>query len=81
VLTYTAVIANSGQGVATEVVFSDQIPAHTTYVTNSVRVNGNARTDAADGDNVLVSNNNIVVDLGTLGAGGTQTITFSVTIQ
>lgn len=81
VLTYTAVVSNSGQGIAANLVFSDPIPARTTYVPNSVTVNGNARTDAADGDNVVVSNQNVVVTIGMLGPGGSYTIQFSMSID
>ena len=81
VLTYTVVVTNNGQGVATDVIVTDPIPTNTTYVANSVTVGGVARTDATDGDNVLVQNNEVVVSIGTLGPGGTRTIAFSATIN
>ena len=81
VLTYTAIIANGGQGSATSVVFSDAIPTNTTYVPNSTLVDGVPKTDLEDGDNVELANNTVIVDLGTVGPEGSHTIRFSVTID
>ena len=81
VLTYTAIIANGGQGSATSVVFSDAIPTNTTYVPNSTLVDGVPKTDLDDGDNVELANNTVIVDLGTVGPDGSHTIRFSVTID
>ena len=81
VLTYTAIVANGGQGSATSVFFSDAIPTNTTYVPNSTLVDGVPKTDIEDGDNVELSNRTVVVDLGTIGPEGSHTIRFSVTID
>jgi uncharacterized repeat protein (TIGR01451 family) len=81
VLTYTAVVANGGQGSATSVLFSDAIPTSTTYVPNSTLVDGVPKTDLDDGDNVEFSNRTIIVDLGTIGPEGSHTIRFSVSID
>lgn len=81
VLTYTAIVANGGQGSATSVVFSDPVPTNTTYVPNSTLVDGVPKTDVGDGDNVELANGTVIVDLGTIGPEGSHTIRFSVTID
>ena len=81
VLTYVSTVSNVGHGTATTLVLQDHIPINTTYVPNSVTVDGHDHTDAADGDNVVVTNGNVVVNVGTLGPGGSHTIRFSVTIN
>lgn len=80
VLTYTLVITNNGNGTATTLVLSDPIPANTAYVPGSIRVDGGVRTDAIDGDTAEFVSNAVVVRLPSLGPGGTQTVTFQVTI-
>ena len=81
VLTYTVVITNNGQGTAKEIVFRDPVPANTTYLPNSITVDGGTRTDAQDGDNAFVANREVVVNLGTMGPAGSHVIVFSVTID
>ena len=81
VLTYTTVVTNSGDGTATDVTFSDKIPTYTTYVPGSITVNGSNRTDAQDGDNGFMANQEVIVKIGNLGPGGSHTITFRVTIN
>ena len=44
-LTYTIVITNTGAAVATGVTLADGIPAGTTYIPNSTKLNGKAVTD------------------------------------
>jgi uncharacterized repeat protein (TIGR01451 family) len=51
VVTYRITLIVTGSGVAREVLFTDAIPANTTWVPGSMRVDGAARSDAADGDN------------------------------
>lgn len=82
-LTYTAVIVSTGDAPAQNVVFNDPVPANTTYVPNTITLNGSPVTDIypdADGgfDNI---NNRIVVNIGTLNPGVTATITFRVLID
>ena len=50
-VTYRITLTVSGSGTAQAVQFSDAIPTNTTWVAGSLRVDGAARTDAADGDN------------------------------
>ncbi len=82
-LTYTAVIISTGDAPAENVVFNDPVPSNTTYVPDTITLNGSPVSDAypdLDGgfDNV---NNRIVVNIGTLNPGVTVTITFRVLID
>lgn len=47
---YTLTVTATGSGTASNVVVSDPIPAGTTYTAGSLRLDGNALTDAADAD-------------------------------
>jgi uncharacterized repeat protein (TIGR01451 family) len=47
----TVTVTSAAAAVAQNLAITDNIPAHTTYVAGSIRVNGTARTDAADADN------------------------------
>jgi uncharacterized repeat protein (TIGR01451 family) len=49
---YTINYTNIGTGIATNVVVTDTIPPHTGYVPQSVMLNGAAKTDQTDGDEV-----------------------------
>jgi len=85
-INYSIAVSASGSGTATNVVFTDNIPANTTYVPGSLALNAVAVTDAAglpdDGDFSATPTPRVRVPLGTLdAAAGTKTITFSVTIN
>lgn len=82
-LTYTAVIVNTGDAPAINVIFNDSVPDNTTYVPNTITFNGSPVSDTypdSDGgfDNV---NNRIIVNIGNLNPGVTATITFRVLID
>jgi len=47
----TVTVASAAAAVAQNLGITDNIPASTTYVAGSIRINGAARTDAADADN------------------------------
>lgn len=81
VLTYTTTYTNSGSGPATVVVLVDQIPANTTYVPGSIKVDGVAVTDADDGDFAKFEAGSVVVSFPTLGALTSGTFSFQVTIN
>jgi uncharacterized repeat protein (TIGR01451 family) len=84
VLTYTLVIRNIGDGWATNIVLSDAIPANTTYVTESITLNGGAQSDALGDDYAdynLTSAGKVTVKPPTMQAGDFCTITFQVTIK
>jgi uncharacterized repeat protein (TIGR01451 family) len=89
VLTYTITITNTGAGTATNVTAIDPLPAYTTYVANSTRLNG--ITVAGDGSTLpliaglLVDNNSgraaAAAASGNLPSGGVATIVFQVTVK
>lgn len=78
---YTITYKNNGDASATSVVIRDTVPSAVTYVVNSVKVNGSAKTDAADSDSVTVSAGAITISLGTVAAGAQGTITFDATVK
>ncbi len=79
VLQYAITVTNSGAIPATGVVLTDAIPANTTYVANSVRMNGMAVADPGPGVSPLT--NGMGVSGGTLAAGGTGIVTFKVQVN
>ncbi|SCC13141.1 Uncharacterized protein BTT61001_01569 [Bacillus thuringiensis] len=70
-ITYTVLIQNGGNTNATNVNFSDSIPAGTTFVENSFTVNGSTIPGA---------NPNNGVNIGTVNAGSSLTATFQVIV-
>jgi uncharacterized repeat protein (TIGR01451 family) len=83
-ITYQVVVTATGTGTAIGVAFTDPIPASTTYVAGSLRLNGTALTDAGDADagSFILGPARVAVALGDLtSAAGPQTIDFRVTID
>ena len=84
-ITYTIVVSATGTGSASNAVFNDDIPANTTYVPGTLRLNSIALTDGADADAGVYESApaaRVSVALGGLTqAGGSQTIEFAVTIN
>ena len=84
-INYTIIVSATGTGSASASVFSDNIPANTTYVPGTLRLNSAVLSDAADadaGDFSTLPNARVRVQLGTLTqASGSQTIQFAVTIN
>jgi uncharacterized repeat protein (TIGR01451 family) len=83
-ITYQVVVTATGTGTALGATFRDPIPASTTYVAGSLRLNGAPLTDAADGDTGSFASGpaRVAVSLGDLtNATGPQTIDFRVTIN
>jgi uncharacterized repeat protein (TIGR01451 family) len=80
-LRYTLQYHNTGTGASAQAVISDPIPANTAYTANSVVLNGAAKTDVADADEVTVSGGTVTVTLASVTAGFNGTITFDVVIQ
>jgi large repetitive protein len=90
-LQYTITLTNSGATPATAVVLTDAIPANTTYVANSVRMNGVAVTDPSPGVSPLTGGMGVVSsglappsppsNGGTLATGGTSVVTFKVQVS
>jgi uncharacterized repeat protein (TIGR01451 family) len=84
-VTYTFVVGATGTGSAANSVFGNDIPAYTTYVPGTLRLDGVALSDAADADAgsfLTTPNARVSVQLGTLTlASGSHTIRFAVTIN
>jgi uncharacterized repeat protein (TIGR01451 family) len=81
IVTYTINYQNAGDGSAANTVVNASAPANTTYVPNSVKINDVTKTDADDGDEVTVSGSSITVNLSTVSASASGTITYSVRIN
>ncbi|PFF36914.1 hypothetical protein CN327_02455 [Bacillus cereus] len=71
VLTYTVNVTNNGNVTANNVIFVDSIPAGTTFVTNSVTVNGVARPGANPASSI---------NLGSINASQTTVVRFQVRV-
>ena len=84
-ITYSIVVSVTGSGSADSAVFTDNIPANTTYVPGSLQLNAAALTDGADadaGEYSAAAPAQVRVALGTLTtASGPQTVTFAVIIN
>ena len=83
-ITYQIVVTAAGSGVALGAALSDPIPASTTYVAGSLRLNGATLTDSVDSDagSFTLGPARVAVSLGDLStAAGPQTIDFRVTIN
>jgi len=84
-INYTIVVSATGTGTASASVFNDDIPANTTYVPGTLRLNSVALSDGADadaGDFSTTPAARVRVQLGNLTqASGSQTIQFAVTIN
>jgi len=84
-LTYSIDVAVQNDSTATASVLSDAIPVNTTYVANSMTLNGAGLSDAADadaGEFQPAGTPTVIFQLGDLTqADGTQSLQFQVTIN
>ena len=84
-INYSIVVNLTGSGSAVNAVFSDNVPANTTYVPGTLRLNATVLSDGADadaGDFSTTPAAHVRVALGNLtAASGPQTVTFAVTIN
>ncbi|SIO01949.1 conserved repeat domain-containing protein [Parasphingorhabdus marina DSM 22363] len=81
-ITYQLVATTSGTGTLNNLTIADDIPNDTTYVTESITLEGGALTDSdADADEGSFDGSQIAVALGNIAGGQTRTITFQVTID
>ena len=71
VLTYTITIENIGNVLATNVIFQDPIPVGTTFIANSVTVDGVSQPGANPATGFTVAN---------ISPGGSRTVTFQVRV-
>jgi len=85
-INYQIVVTPSGTGTALAAMFSDAIPANTTYVAGSLELNNTALTDTGGADDAgeytTAPSPQVRVTLGDLtSASGPQTVEFAVTIN
>ena len=84
ILTYTVVITNGGTGQANGIVLTDPIPTNTTYQAGTITLDGAGKTDAAGDDEAdynVTNPGEITVNVGSLAAGASATVTFQVQID
>lgn len=85
VITYTLSFEANGSGDISNLVLSDDIPDNTTYIPGSITLNGADKTDTPGDDEAAFdagsSPSHIEVDLGTVTAPATHTVTFQVQIN
>lgn len=80
-VTYTLAAKVTGSGLAEGLHVTDAIPAGTTYVPGSLKLDGSVLTDGADADVGSVGTSGIDVALGKVSGGTTRTVNFAVTIN
>lgn len=80
-LTYTVVVDNAGTADALNTVLTDPEPTFTTYVGSSITLGGVGKSDGVDGDEADFTAGVVTVNIGTLTAGTSVTITFQVVID
>lgn len=81
VVTFTIAATAAGSGTVDDLHITDVIPAGTTYVANSVALDGTTLTDAADADAGTAASSGIDVALGSIAGGASRTVTFRTTIN
>ena len=81
VLTYRIRILIEGQGTASNLEFTDPLPAQTRFVPGSLRVSGQARSDVADADNAEFDGTQVIARLGNLSAPAQVEIEFEATLN
>ncbi|MDA2760989.1 cell surface protein, partial [Bacillus cereus group sp. Bc005] len=70
-ITYTTTITNTGNTTATNITFTSAIPANTTFIPNSVKINGVQQSGAQPALGVTIPN---------IAPGETVTVTFQATV-
>ncbi|EPY7705980.1 cell surface protein, partial [Bacillus paranthracis] len=70
-ITYTTTITNTGNTTATNITFTSAIPANTTFIPNSVKINGIQQSGAQPALGVTIPN---------IATGETVTVTFQATV-
>lgn len=81
-ITFQIIATTTGSGTLNALTISDNIPANTSYVEESITVEGVKQTDSdADADNGSFNGSAISAALGAVTGGQTRTISFQVTIN
>jgi uncharacterized repeat protein (TIGR01451 family) len=80
-ITYALTFTVAGSGSITGARIVDPVPAGTTYVAGSMRLNAAGLSDAVDADAGRFTGTGVQVDLGTLVAPATRAVTFRATIN
>ena len=82
-ITYTLTVTNIGSGDATGVMVKDLIPSSTSYSAGSLVYAGSAQTDVSGDDNSFFdgAGNRAVFSVGTLAAGSSKILTYTVTVD
>jgi uncharacterized repeat protein (TIGR01451 family) len=81
VITYTITMTLAGTGAITGAQIDDTIPANTTYVAGSLRLDTVAQSDAADADAGRFTGTAIAVSLGAVSPPSTHVVDFKVRIN
>lgn len=82
IATFTILARVTGSGTITDLVVTDAIPDGTAYAAGSLALDSAALSDAEDGDAGSASDAaGIAVDLGTVAANTSQSVTFDVVIE
>ncbi|MEO0032757.1 MAG: hypothetical protein RIS94_2515 [Pseudomonadota bacterium] len=80
-VTYSLAARVTGSGTAHSLGVADVIPAGTTYVPGSLKLDAAGLTDADDSDAGKAGSDGVAVSLGDIAGGTTKTVTFSVKIN
>ena len=80
-ITYTLALSVTGSGSLDNTLITDAVPAGTTYVAGSLRLDGSPLTDVVDLDEGRFTGAGIAVDLGALIAPASRTVVFQVLIE
>ena len=79
-ITYTIVAEVTGSGALANVRVTDAIPNSTRYNPGTLKLGGAMLTDSADTDAGQAASSGVAVDFGTVPAGASRSISFSVTV-
>lgn len=80
-ITFTLLMTSSGSGDLVNLRIGDTVPAGTSYVAQSITLDGAALTDDADGDAATFLTDRVLVSLGTVTGGARHIVTFKVKID
>jgi len=81
IITYSLVATVSGTGTLNNLAIADNVPDGTTYVAESITLEGAGLSDASDSDAGSYDGSAIAVSLGNVDGGQTRTVTFQVEID